>query len=289
MKDAFALTLQPAIDEALGKLSARQVSLTRWELDLSNGKPLRATAHREGDWLFFEAPLSNCASTLSAWKLLSLNAELPGSTKLTLSPRRKVLQLRADLPLFEEMDAPDQVSGAFADLKQAAARAHGAAPAPRPAESPTPATGTLLGQLCEEAGWFVKQRPSGALAVELETGSNLYLADVRTAPLGAAIASVDIADCSPFSETSRKAAAVFLLVASGLTRLARAAMLEDEGSVRARFEVRFEREPRAREIGHALGALSVACREFGREARALGNEEIARVYSVARNHGRIQS
>jgi hypothetical protein len=288
MKETIDFSAQPAVAEALGKLSTvTKVAPGRWELSISNGKPLPVSVRMDGEWLLFESPLAKATHKLPPWKLLGINAELPGLAKLALSPRGKALQLRADLFLGPATAVPAQVAGAIADLTKAAARIHGESKAGREARSPSPSRAAALGQICEEAGWPFKERASGAIVVELEGGAGFYQAEIQPFETGALHASVDVADCSGFSDDCREALGVLLLGACGITRLARAAVLEEGASARARFEVRFERGPEVFEMKHALGALSVACREFGREARALGDEELARMYSeIQTNHRR---
>jgi hypothetical protein len=78
---------------------------------------------------------------------------------------------------------------------------------------------------------------------------------------------------------SQYATELLLLWASRAVRMARAtATTTDDGTTQYCWEVLLGSAPTSRELDHALTALSVACRMSLREAQALQDKEIARVY-----------
>ena len=64
----------------------------------------------------------------------------------------------------------------------------------------------------------------------------------------------------------RDAASQLLLRAAAVVRLVRPVLVADGAP---RFEVVFDTAPSAAELAHALSALAVACRLFGREAEVV--------------------
>ena len=84
------------------------------------------------------------------------------------------------------------------------------------------------------------------------------------------------------TDEGRVALGGFLLAASGLVRLARAAVSERDGSPVARFEVVFPSAPDPFEISSALESLSVACSRCGEEVITLQEPVIARRYLALR-------
>jgi hypothetical protein len=89
--------------------------------------------------------------------------------------------------------------------------------------------------------------------------------------------AVEIGGGGAVSPLTQQALGVLLLSANGAVRLARAAVKADSKQA-ATFEVAFGALPSASELDLALSALSVACRLFGREAKALEDENVARRY-----------
>ena len=66
-----------------------------------------------------------------------------------------------------------------------------------------------------------------------------------------------------------------LLVAGGVARLARVSS-DAEGA--PRFEICFDEAPSSAQLHRALGALSVVCLLFYREAQAIQDPQVARLF-----------
>jgi hypothetical protein len=128
-----------------------------------------------------------------------------------------------------------------------------------------------------EAGWPVSGSDREGLRVDLDVPGAFHQARVEDHHGGVRFAA-DIVRIEPLRTTTRPALALLLLSASALVRMARAAVERTSGEEAVRFEVVFDAAPSAAEIAHALSALSVACRGFAREAKALADEAVAMRY-----------
>jgi len=201
------------------------------------------------------------------WNLLQRNATLPGFAKFALAPGGS-LQLRAELPLLEDADLAEQIRATCAGFEAACAFYDFS----EPASAPEPPVEKLhLKDLCTAAGWPFIERGPDKLLIELETPGQFWQAVLVRAGCGVHLSCELGPVVSPAAE-SRDAIAQFLLSASGVLRLARAAV--SVGA--ARLEVAFVAPPRAAEISSALESLSVGVQLCGEELKTLQDPAIAR-------------
>lgn len=271
---------RPSLATALEQIAPRAKPLgpLAWELPSTNGAAARARVRQDGDWVLVTESLSNGVSKRDPWDLLIANGQLPGSTKLAYPQDEQGVELRVELPIADGGSVAARLRRALASFDEAktSLRANGKEGAQRVKglEGADHPQGKRLAHLCVEAGWPFHERAASKLVVDLETGSGFHQARLEPALHGSVCASVELADCTEYSEESRRSLGILLLSACGALRYARASVATN-GEPKAFFEVWFETEPSVIELGHALSALSVACRQFGREARALADQDLA--------------
>jgi hypothetical protein len=137
-----------------------------------------------------------------------------------------------------------------------------------------------LAQRCSDAGWTFTQRPDGELVVDLDVPDGFFQASVARHGGAQTCVSVTLTSGVEFPAPECEAAFwVLLLRIGGAVRMARAVTQATGGGVAAGFEVRFASAPVAGELGHALSALSIACRAGGREAAVVAtNPQLACEY-----------
>jgi hypothetical protein len=275
----------------------KQSGRGRWELALTNGKAVAATATLAGDWLILDAALGQRADREGLLRLLALNASLRGLSKFVLPPDPRTTHVRCDIPLVEdegggvgleaetESELERKIEIECAGLKKALARFHGEKRDAEAVSKMAADTGRIkegaeqLHRACNESGWKFSERTTGRLVVDLEAEGGFYQAAVAQRNEGAQV-SVDLARWDRVEETSRHALATLLLRAGGLVRMARPSIEQLEAQIEARFEIVFTAIPAAAELAHAFSALSVACSLCGREAKAVQDEVIAREYLI---------
>jgi hypothetical protein len=292
MTDRTRAALSAQIALALSKL-AQHVEPRgphAWEFPRRDGTPRTGTARLCGDWLVLDAPYAVPAASdrpVRAWDLLCGNGRLPIGVKYALDERNG-LRIRAEWPVADEFDA-DEVAAlvrrflaAHASLERGMRRqgqkraVHSfnrtsAAPAPNAAD---------LGELCTAAGWRYVERAGGRLAIDLQCGSNFC--EALLGPDGAGLrCAVELPVANTLGPTSRHALACLLLALGGAVRMVRAAA-DDSNASQPRLEVWLPGCATDAQLGHALAALSVACRWGAREVRALQDEQIARAFRAAR-------
>jgi hypothetical protein len=118
------------------------------------------------------------------------------------------------------------------------------------------------------------------MAVELEAPG--FWQAVATPEPDALRVAVEVAAIEGAADVVGCATAALLLEVSGLIRLARGCLRSAGDSPRAWFEVRLRPACEPGELRHALDALSVACRLWANEVRALQDETVARRWLAAR-------
>jgi hypothetical protein len=139
---------------------------------------------------------------------------------------------------------------------------------------PTPAQS--LGELSAEAGWPYVDRPDGRIAVELEVPGAFQQAVIDRVPEHAIrILAVLGSDESVEGETNRAAVAALLLRVAGAVRMVRVARECFADGFRPRLEVMLPACATSVDFGHALAALSLACRFCAREVEVLRRDEAA--------------
>lgn len=276
-----------------------------WQFAVVNGSAIPATARILDGWLILDAEIERRPQSVDLWSLLRWNARLAPFNKFALTPGARAARLRAEIPLAAESDAAADLSARVADVYAGfRAALHGAhdrrveshvAASNRDPESATRADddesatradaesarlASGLPPLCAEAGWAFTERAAGKLAVDLEAPGAFYQAFLE-ARQNSLHVSVELTRLDEYSPLSRRALGVLLLSASGVVRLVRAAIAEQEGRATARLEARFDALPCASQLHDALAALSVACRLCGEEARAVQDEWVAARYLAA--------
>src|SRR5712691_2603872 len=207
-----------------------QVGCDRWNFALSNGAPLDVTARREEGWLSLEARLGMGATPEMVWKLFEWNTQLEGVSKFALLPDRST-QVRAEIPLDDEVELAARLNETCAGFKAAAERWRGektqeqteSAASIRAVDS-APGTMSDLPRLCQEAGWTFTERSVGKLAVGLDVPGGFYQAVLEEYGHQGVQISVELGRCEAFSLPSCQALGVFLLTAAAIVRLARAAV-----------------------------------------------------------------
>lgn len=294
--------------EALRKCAptTERIDVDRWAFTLANGRVLGVSAQAVEGWLALDAALEDHLGRSEFWSLLELNGRLDGPAKFALGPAASAPQLRAEVPLDEEVDlvarlheACDGFKTALEALKAQPDRGDeadghlGATRWPEDAAAEPHALISLvpgdvdagsvdLAALCSEAGWPATLRSSGTAFVDLEVPGGFYQALLNHGVSGALRVSVRVASGERNSGERGLALAGFLLIASGCVRLARPAVRRQQHETAAFFEVCFASAPSAVELAHAYSALSVACRLCGREAKAFEDERVARAFLAAR-------
>ncbi|MFN8644450.1 MAG: hypothetical protein U0802_23375 [Candidatus Binatia bacterium] len=211
----------------------------------------------DGDWLELRTDLPACSDVAPA-ALLRRNRRLPGGVRCVLVSAGR-LQCRGEVPL----DLPDDAVWARLDGARAGflTLLDGQPPAAPPAVEPGRLPAELAARL-GEAGWPWTARGDGSIAVDLGV-ADLFLQAEIEAHAGALCGAVALA---PFDPEATAAPALLLLRAGGAVRQARPVLSADGVP---RLEVVLTADPGARELGHALAALAVACRLCAREIEVL--------------------
>ncbi|MDT4969430.1 MAG: hypothetical protein QOJ64_4167 [Acidobacteriota bacterium] len=262
-----------------------RVGLGAWNFVLNNGSALRVGARADDRWLRLDAPVNAGQHRIQgAWQLLRLNSALGGLSKVVTVAGYPGLRLRAEIPLDEDADLRERVKQACAGLKAAAGQLHGESHAlekehfgPVGATKGEATDASGLRSLCEASGWKFTERTSSKLAVDLETRNGFYQAIVENEPSGRVSLTVEVASQLAFCEISKRAIGALLLRASGLIRMARASVKQEQTAT-ASFETLFETAPNAAELSHALSALAIASGLCGRTVEAMRDEVVARNY-----------
>lgn len=272
----------------------------RWQFKLNSGLDLTGTAVLEHNWLRLcaklegERPGKPLVADLLQGMLLQ-NATLPGGVKFCLGDNASEAVLAAEIPVDPEEEGAvwlDRWIGeACAGLRQGAlkwsilnARTADASSAPvSERRSTIDATAEQrVAELCERAGWSFTTRANGQVAIRL---------DVRDAFCQALLAPkvgkmrrlrVSLGMATSMEGEAPQAVHLLLLSASRLVRLARASAAPAGDATEYRWDVALPTDYDARTLGHALGALSVACQLTARELQAMEDRKIAREYLALR-------
>jgi hypothetical protein len=244
----------------------------------------------DDDWLLLETPLPSALPGDSLWCDLLQNASVSGPAKTALADdqRRRVAQ--AEIPLDDEVDLALRIDQACEGVAQLIPASHASRPhigresAPRARVAGDQASPLDPAHLLTTAGWSFVEREPGFL-VELPVPGQFCQAVVRLDAGGGVRVTVDVVAPHTLSPVSREALGALLLSTSRVCRMVRGAA-RDEASVGAvAFEVHVASRPTAAELGHALAALSIACREAAREAAVLVDERVAASYLEVRGLG----
>ena len=256
----------------------------RWSLAVP-GWPPGSNARIEDDWLVLDAPLPGGPEPRSPWELLGANASFSGPAKFALPPDGAP-RIRAEVPLVDAGPVPDRVRAWLGDLAMAAdpmGRGPGAVAGVSAVSDETghdrPSARESLGPACEAAGWPFTECSATRLRVTLGVAEGFHPAYVDVHVDGTVRTSVELARFERLSPPGRDALGTLLLVASGLIRLARAAVVADgDEETTALFEVRLAPPLGEGDLDHALSALAAAARLCGREVDALRRAPLARTF-----------
>lgn len=277
----------------------------RWQFKLNSGLDLTGTAVLEQTWLRMCVRLDSEHSgrPLPAELLegmLLLNATLPGGAKFSLGDHSSEAMLSAEIPVHEEEEGEPVwldrwIGEACVGLRQGALKwsilnaqsadtissLGSSLGAERRSTVDMAAEGRLT-EPCERAGWSFTTRASGQVAIRL---------DVRDAFCQALLAPkvgkmqrlrVSLGMATSTEGETPQAVHLLLLSASRLVRLARASAAPAGDATEYRWEAVLPADYTAETLGHALGALSVACQLTARELQAMEDRKIAREYLALR-------
>jgi hypothetical protein len=222
-----------------------------------------------------------------------MNKRWRGFGKSALDRGSGTIEFRAEVPCVEETNIATVVHELVTEFKSAISEHHygkraGESPAPASAE-PRHASSDDLTRLCSEGGWSCAEREPGRLVVDFHSPRGFYQAVIEYSAQPGVRLSVEVARLDNVSEAGKRGLAVFLLIASSLTRLARGSVDERDGVVTACFETHFNHVPGAAEINEALAALSVASLLFGEEAKLFEHEQMARQYLALQGFPKSES
>ena len=279
------------LDKHLSRFAQQcdRVDAGHWRLALTNGRSLSISVRLDDGFLLFDADAGIRPAAEDLAPLAERSSELPAMVKLALRRGSPGVRLRAELPLPEEDDVPaDRIRSRVEGMRSALHRLHDgfsreaageemACPQPQGNEQ---AIAGGLAEILKESGWPYRERPGGEFLADLETGDQLLQAEIRSCGAGARF-RMALYRSEAAGELARQAVCLYLLEANAALRYARAFFRRDSAEITAGFEVCLEGEPTAAEVGHALGALSVAARQCGRELKVLDGA-LAGMYWSAR-------
>jgi hypothetical protein len=287
-------SLEKTILSVLAKYSPVVESAGRWRWDfalanaLTDKGAVRSTLRVDDKWVRLQTRLPDAAGDVETkdwWELLCLNARLAGNAKFVLESDALSIGLQAEIPVDEDIDLSrrlDDTCGAFKaalaclHIENESGLLHESAAGSLAEE--TTAGAFNLRALCEETGWPHNEREDGSVAFDLQARTGFQQALVRSGSQGRVSVSADLALCAVLPVVSRQAISLMLLQASRLVRGARAVAHVSDNNAVMRFETVFSSRPTARELEHALAALSVANDLCGGETVALQDEGIAEEY-----------
>jgi hypothetical protein len=251
---------------------------------------VRVSAHIDDEWIAMASPPLPGSGALLPWDALVRNGRASGPAKLVLSSDGRGFEIRAEIPVEDEVDLMRRVREACEGIRRLVAAAsrpedvseHPVTPVEHQRHDRQPGADLDLSSLASEAGWPFVLRSSDRLAIDLQVPGQFQQAIVEARDSGHRARVTLVIARSP-SAAVRAAAASFLLMVAALVRMARAGACEREDETMLFFETDFGAGLSAAELHHALSALAVTCRMAGRETKALMDEGVARAYLAA--HG----
>jgi hypothetical protein len=190
-------------------------------------------------------------------------------------------RLRADIPLGDFAELGRQVERACEDLEISCLRIQGVMETPAAEGTSVVSAGDLdLASLCDEAGWPPSSRAFGHVRVAIDVPGQFLQAEVGHDDEGNIRVQVPMAEWSEdTSPACASAVALLQLRVCAAVRSARARVSIFDSQSLGLLEVGLDSDPSPGDLGHALSALSVACRMCAREAEALaGDENLAQTY-----------
>jgi hypothetical protein len=276
----------------------RQMGAGYWRLALGDGLSLIASARQNEGFL-----LLNCYTGVKVERdqLVSLvegAMGFPATVKFVLSGSGSAVRVHAEFPLSEDFEAGvERIREHLSGVEIASHWLHMWASCPAATEGMalserhtgqqaaantlTPAPRCALADLLKEAGWPYRERAGGGLLADLETGKRFHQAEIDRCGSGTRF-WVTFCRNDAFSDTAQQALCLYLLEANGALRYGRAFIERKANVISAGFEVRIESAPSATEAGHALAALSVACRQCAKETGMFTDDTLVGIYLSAR-------
>jgi len=264
-----------------------RVNADRWLLTLRNGFDFNLSAMRDDSFLLLDAEIEVQPEPEPLVAFIERSAELPGNVKLALPSESRRIHLRSEFPLPEDSKDALRAARYLNAMQCAHAMVHnwtsldaGGTVCPRSEGGPTDLAG--LEEILKEAGWESRKRAGGALRVDLETPGQFFQAEAKRLGEGVRFRVAACSDPDPSTDV-RRSLALYLLEANAALRYCQG-FIEREGSgIAAGFEARIDWMPDSAETGHALAALSVACRHCARELDVLSKDApLAGLYWAAR-------
>ncbi len=226
-------------------------------------------------------------------QLLRRNAELPGGVRYALVGDCNDLQLRADIPcralLAHGQDLlAARIDQALPGFRRASARSpasnrdggRGADPAASGDDGENDFVSRLLA-VCDEAGWRAERGNTDEPRVEVVLGDGCGVATIMQAGTGALFRTyLNFTDLPADDGDCARAIGVLLLRAAGHVRMCRPVLHAREDRPAIQFQVLIgESTMVAAEVDCALGALSVAAKDYMREVELLSTDpHLARLY-----------
>jgi len=275
----------------------------RWQFRVNGLSESMGTAQMDREWLCLSMRLDGDRavrrlSTRHLAHMLVENGELPGGVKFSLAGPSAKATLSAEIPLGGDDEADRAsleawIAEACAGLRQGTLQwsilRAGASDLPlaEPLEERGEAdeeAEKYLAEVCRRAGWSFTTRASGHVAVRLDV-RDAFCQAVLAQRVGK-MARLRASLSSPALEQRVSAEAINLLMlsASGLVRLARATACCSGDRWEYGWEAVLPPDYLARELSHALSALSIACQLTVRELQVLEETTIAREYVEVRGY-----
>jgi len=270
------------------------VACNDWRFVASNGAKIGVRARIVDDWFELTASTADASpiAPARAWPMLQFNAGIDGPTRLALTPGACTTHLRADLFIEDGADLSHvemRVGQVLADLQSRFHDFHQAEDSCElewpPVDAAPPPDATRLVQICTEAGWPCSERASGHVAVAIDAGSAPYQASIERTRSGGLRAVVDLFNSSANTPSSRAATGLLLLGASAVVRSVKGVVITSDDARNAGVAAEIEDPLSGTAVDRALSALTVACRLVGREAQALRDDSLARLYLAYRTPG----
>jgi hypothetical protein len=250
--------------------------------DVNLSGRMAVVSSRVDGWLVLDgASFPGCERT--PWEALAAAAGCPGPAKCVLAPDGRGIAVRAEIPIEPGVDLEGRERAARESLDGLAALVEAGSVGTASGSRGEPAgDGDAIQALTSELSWPVVRRAPGRLAVDLRVPGRFCQALLEPSGSGACRARVDLVALGDADPTVRYALAAMLLTLAGAVRLVRSAAERVESRTSVFFEVDLQSDTTARELHHALAALSVAARMAAREASALTDVGVARSYLAAR-------
>jgi len=263
----------------------RQTHADRWALSLTNGHSLSVTAQRADGFLLLDAD-TGCPPAEGMPDELPGIPSMPAAVKFAWRTDWPSLRLRAEFPLpAEDVDDGrvhlhlDGIRQAYGGLRDGLFREEGVVGATPVCAAGPVAPADLLDWL-REAGWECHERPGKPLLADLETPGHFQQAEIAAVD-GCTRFRVTLCRAAEPSMPHLRALGWYLLQANSGLRMARGFLEREDDALAAGFDVCMCGTLTAADAGHALAALSVACRSCAREMNVLQDDALAGLYRPA--------